>query len=161
MNSRILHLIDSLNTTFQGHPWYGDSLMHQLKNIDIQLVNKTLPNSTNSIAILIQHLINWRIFVIEKLNKNEAFDIEMNSEADWKIITLKNQEEWDALLNELTATQNQIIEFLNHQKDDTFLEQKTLGKTYTIEFLVEGVIQHDLYHLGQIGLLKAYFKASN
>lgn len=161
MNSKILKLIESLNNTFQGHPWYGDSLMHQLKKIDFQLVNKTLPNSNNSVAILIQHLINWRIFVIEKLNKNEAFDIEMNSEADWKTITIKNKLEWDTLLNELVSSQNQIIEILKHQKDDAFLEQKTLGKTYTTEFLVEGVIQHDLYHLGQIGLLNTYFKASN
>lgn len=161
MNSRILHLIESLNNTFQGNPWYGDSLMHQLKYIDIQLVNKTLKNSKNSIAILIQHLINWRIFAIEKLNKNEAFDIEMNSKDDWKIITIKTQDEWDALLNELIATQNQIIDILKHQKSDTFLAQKTRGKTYTLEFLVEGVIQHDLYHLGQIGLLNAYFKSSN
>lgn len=161
MNSRILHLIESLNNTFQGNPWYGDSLMHQLKCIDIQLVDKTLQNSKNSIAILIQHLINWRIFVIEKLNKNEAFDIEMNSKDDWKIITIKTQDEWDALLNELIATQNQIIDILKHQKSDAFLAQKTLGKTYTLEFLVEGVIQHDLYHLGQIGLLNAYFKSSN
>ncbi|KAA5827357.1 DinB family protein [Algibacter amylolyticus] len=158
MNSRILQLVESLNNTFQGNPWYGDSLMFQLKNIDIKLVNKTLPNSKNSIANLIQHVINWRVFAIEKLQGNEAFDIEMNSEADWKLITIKSQKEWKVLLNELTSTQNKIIEILKLQKNDAFLEQKTIGKTYSLKFLIEGVVQHDLYHLGQIGLLNAYFK---
>lgn len=161
MIPEILKQIERLNNTFYGSPWYGESLITQLKKIEVQHVNTTLPNSKNSIAILIQHLINWRVFVIEKLNGNEAFDIEMNSEADWKIITIENKTQWDDLLNELIATQNQIIDILKYQKEDAYLTNKTLGKTYTLGFLVEGVIQHDLYHLGQIGLLNSFFKTSN
>lgn len=158
MKPEILKLIKSLNDSFQGTPWYGESLIPQLKKIEIKSVNKTLPNSNNSIAILIQHVIHWRIFVLEKLNGNEAFDIEMNSEADWKRITIETKTEWDTLLNELVSTQNQIIDILKSQKEDSFLENKTLGKTYSFGYLIEGIIQHDIYHSGQIGLLNAYLK---
>ena len=161
MNPNIIKLIKKLNNTFQESPWQGESILTQLKKIELQYVNETLSNSKNSIAILIQHLINWRVFAIEKLNNNEAFNIEMNSEADWKKISITTKIEWNALLNELTSTQNQILDILENQKNDAFLTNKTLGKDYSFEFLIEGIIQHDLYHLGQIGLLHSYLKKSN
>lgn len=158
MKTKISKLLRNLNDSFQGTPWHGESLLSQLKKIDFRCVNKTLPDSNNSIAILIQHLIHWRIFVIEKLNGNETFDIEMNSEADWKSIVIRSQSEWEALINELVSTQNRIVEILKNEKEDSFLENKTLGKTYSYDYLIEGVIKHDIYHSGQIGLLNSYLK---
>jgi len=158
MNSKIQHLIHKLNESFQGTPWFGDSLMPTLKAIDYKLVNKKLTNSNNSIAILVQHLINWRVFAIEKLEGNQCFDIELNSEKDWTKITIENENEWNELLKELISTQRKIISILDSQKVDSFLTQITLGKSYNFEYLIEGVLQHDIYHFGQIGLLYAHLK---
>ena len=58
---------------------------------------------------------------------------------------------WDALLDELKATQRALIELLENQKDEFLGSQYQPG--YSYEFLIEGTIQHDYYHLGQIGLV--------
>jgi len=38
--------------------------------------------------------------------------------------------------------------------DDEKLKEKAAGQEYSIYFMLHGVIQHDLYHAGQIALLK-------
>ncbi len=157
MNTKIKKIITTLTTSFEGEPWFGDSLMTKLHSIDDTLVNHTLPNSKNSIAILVQHLINWRRFTIEKLNNNASFDIKMNSEEDWTRITIKTKPEWIALIDTLTSTQKELIEILKQQNDD-FLERLTPGRVYNFEFLIEGIIQHDIYHHGQIGFLYSQIK---
>ncbi|MGH2568080.1 MAG: hypothetical protein ACRDGA_07040, partial [Bacteroidota bacterium] len=55
------------------------------------------------------------------------------------------------LLNELAQTQLEISHQLS-TKRDTFLEEE-YQPGYTFDHHMEGIIQHDLYHLGQIGLV--------
>jgi len=152
MGLKVQSLIYKLNEVFEGEPWFGDSLMSRLNEIDYKLVNKKLTNS-NSIAILVQHLINWRIFAVEKLEGNESFDIELNSEKDWTNIVIKSKKEWDELLDQLIATQNKMIDILKQQENDFFLSQMVSGRAHSFEYLIEGIIQHDIYHFGQIELL--------
>jgi len=159
MNEKIQKLITTSIESFEGNPWLGDSLMTKLKGIDFNLVNKRLPNSNNSIALIVQHLINWRIFMIEKLEENHLFDIELNSTEDWTEITIKNKQEWIRLLDNLIATQNKLIKKLKHKNNDSFLYKKTSGREYNFEYLIEGIIQHDTYHCGQIGLIYSSVKS--
>jgi hypothetical protein len=37
---------------------------------------------------------------------------------------------------------------------DQRLTEQVPGKTYNIRFMLEGVAQHELYHAGQIAILK-------
>lgn len=156
MNQRIEKLTASLEESFQGEPWLGESVMSKLKSIDWQFVNVQLPGSANSIAILVQHILNWRQLAIEKLNGNLAYDIEMNSQEDWTTVVIQSSSEWDQLLGSLQDSQSQILAKLRAQTDDQFLDTITSGRSYSFEYLLEGIVQHDLYHLGQVGLLYRY-----
>lgn len=156
MISRTEKLIASLQEAFEGEPWLGESVMSKLGSIQWQLTNITMPHSSNSIAILVRHILNWRIFTLKKLEGNLAYDIEMNSEADWTPVTMQTEADWLTLIDDLQSSQKQILEFLRKQKDDSFLETIAPGRTYSLEYLLNGLVQHDLYHLGQIGLLYRY-----
>lgn len=155
MNPRIQSLINSLNDSFDGDPWLGTSVMSKLRAIDPGKVNETLPNSRSSIARLTQHIINWRIFAIEKLSGNQSFDIEIDSPRDWPANMMVDPADWTFLLTDLTKTQTELIELLEKEKNDQFLKTITSGREYDFEHLLEGIIQHDTYHLGQIGLINA------
>jgi uncharacterized damage-inducible protein DinB len=158
MNNKTQKLIGNLNESFSGKPWLGNSLLENLNAIDYKLVNQTMGNSGNSIAILVQHIINWRIFVVEKLEGNELFEIELNSEKDWTKISVENEAEWNELLEKLASSQSQIIKILSDKTNDNFLDDITLGEKYSLEYLIEGIIQHDIYHSGQIGILNSQLK---
>ena len=65
---------------------------------------------------------------------------------------------------DLTKTQNKLPSFyllqikplVSSQQNDEILSQKVGKRNYTFYTLMHGIIQHDLYHLGQIILTKQY-----
>lgn len=152
MKSRIYHLIQSLEHVMQGSPWYGESVMEKLERLDYQMVNKVPTGLSNSIARLVKHMISWRQFAIEKLKGNDAYDIRLNTPDDWPEVNIQTEEQWRHLLQELHATQDQLFSQLRARNEED-LEQPCHGKSYSLGFLVDGILQHDVYHLGQIALL--------
>ncbi len=152
-NKQINAIISNLTEVFEGEPWYGTSVMKKLETIDWQTVNEK-KYGTKSIAVLLGHMISWRVFVLKKLQGDEAFAIQIDNHADWPNIHITSANEWGELLEELMATQRMLLSLLaNHA--DALLEQKVPGKNDTFRFLLEGIVQHDVYHLGQIALLNA------
>jgi len=59
---------------------------------------------------------------------------------------------WSKGLSDLESMHQQIMEILK-QKDDSLLDQKVDFRDYDFRFLLHGLIQHDIYHLGQIAYL--------
>ncbi len=153
MQQHINILIDRLNDAFRGKTWYGISFIDKVNDIDWTIVNKTPFESANSIAKLVKHCMNWRYFAIEKLNGNATFDIELNTPQDWTEITITSQKDWTDLVTELKRTQQGITTILS-TKNDAFLDKTVPGKPYNFLYLIEGVIQHDVYHLGQIAIVE-------
>ncbi len=51
-------MIFKLKENFEGSPWYGDSMMEKIESIDYKNVNNCTATFTNSVAKLIQHVIN-------------------------------------------------------------------------------------------------------
>ena len=153
MKSRIYHLIQSLEHVMHGSPWYGESIMEKLERIDYRFVNEVPAGLSNSIAHLVKHMICWRQFAIEKLIGNDQYEIRLNTTEDWPHITIQSEEQWKYLLQELQATQDQLLTQLRARNEED-LEQPCHGKSYSMGFLVDGILQHDVYHLGQVALIE-------
>jgi uncharacterized damage-inducible protein DinB len=145
-------IIQRLKESFDGEPWYGTSLTGVLAAIPFRHVTIKCEPSQNNIARLVTHMLNWREFAIKKLQGDGRFDIELNSNADWPESGIKNESEWNSLCQRLTESQETII-FLLSKIDETGLSKQVPGKLYDFRFLIEGLIQHDIYHLGQIALI--------
>ncbi len=150
MDNTTRRLIMKLEEAFDGQPWYGESLLGKLASIDHQIVNHRAHPSKNSIARLVQHIIAWRTFAVKKLQGDTAFDV--TPETDWTDIEIKTAAEWKQLLDRLKETQQTIVGRLS-ATDEAFLVQQVPGREYDYQYLIEGITQHDIYHLGQIGLI--------
>lgn len=154
----IKDLVQALKDVFDGEPWFGTSVMDSLASIPTVLWDRKSSPSRNTIAALVWHMIDWRYFVIEKLNGNTDFDITLNTTADWREeVAVKNEEDVVALIKELKDTQRILCELLM-QKEEVWLFKKTAGKSYNNVYMVQGLIQHDSYHLGQINLIHSQLK---
>ncbi|GAB3663249.1 hypothetical protein GCM10028791_38590 [Echinicola sediminis] len=152
MKQRTQHLKNLLNSVFDGDPWYGDAVMKKLRHIPFTIINSTPIQGTNTIAKLVKHLVNWRFLAIEVLNGNSTYKIHLNSQDDWPDLQLTSIDQWHGLLSELSRTQERLIGLLDRFSDE-LLDQKAAGREYTNQYLIEGIIQHDIYHLGQIALV--------
>lgn len=151
MNTEITHLTNRLENYFKETPWYGKSLFATLNKIDWALVNQRPKGTENSIARLVQHLLNWRIFTLDKLQETKENTIYINLVENWTDTTISSKQEWKQLLQKMEESHLKIVTILQN-KEDAFLDIKT-NDGYTHRFLIEGTIQHDIYHLGQISLI--------
>lgn len=147
-------LINEYTEVFDGRPWYGESIQKSLNSIPYELVNEKRNPQEHSIADICLHMLNWRKFVIEKMKGHEAFDIALNSSADWEEgIFLDSPEAWQKLQDAVKASQLAMITLLR-SKPEAWLEQQAAGREYSNLYMLKGIIQHDIYHLGQIRLIK-------
>ncbi|HET8737552.1 MAG TPA: DinB family protein [Pricia sp.] len=153
MENQLKYIMANLSESFDGRPWYGISVMEKLDSIDWLKINAKTYGS-KSIAVLVRHIINWRIFCLKKLEGDMEYDIEIDGQNDWPEVHIDNQQEWEELKAELRHTQEKLLRKLSEQTDDLLLE-KVPGKSYSFGPMLNGIAQHDIYHLGQIAMLKA------
>lgn len=155
----IHEFIKEYQEVFEGNPWHGESVLKTLESTPFQLVNYKPQQGFHSIAELVKHLLIWRKFIVEKLNENQEFDIQLNSSLDWEEkVRMETSLEWSRLLEDLKASQKEITSLLSGKKDEWF-QQQCPGKSYSNQFMMMGIMQHDLYHLGQIRLIRKMAEA--
>lgn len=143
---------------FKGQPWYGPPFLKSLEQIEVRFWNRKWNNNGHSIAELLFHMLDWRLFVIQKLKDNDLYRIEMNTESDWRRgVSIETEKQKNEIINQLKDTQQDIIQLLS-KKPDSWLNEFVIGKDYKNSYMIQGAIQHDIYHLGQINLLHNQLK---
>ena len=140
-----------LNAAFHGGSWHGPSVLENLKDIKPKGAGNRV-KGIHTIAELIYHMTTWRIFAIKKLQGEAHFDIKTEKQ-NWGNLKEIDEFEWETLQMELTLSHDELMSSLE-EKDDAFLLEIVPGSEYDFYTLLHGIIHHDLYHNGQIGILK-------
>ena len=153
MKANIQHYVSSFENLYDGEPWYGRSIVSIVREIPpTQAFKKSSPTS-HSIYEIVGHMLAWRDLFVKRLNGDYSSKIQSNSEADWPALpNAKTAANWEKLLHKLSENQQALIEALKKTTDSQL--DKDFAKTNaTLETHLEGNLQHDIYHLGQIALL--------
>ena len=157
MNKKVKDLIRKYEKIYNKAPWYGESIIKILNNVDPKVVFSKANDRSHSIAELVAHMISWRDIIFNQINGNKESRITQKETFNWERFDKNEKTAWKSLLKELDKNQKKIISFLQKQEDE-FLNIRPPRKSQTTEFLIEGIIQHDVYHLGQIALLNKILK---
>ncbi len=158
MNSRIKFICNSLRDVMEGQPWYGRSMLSILKEVDPSKVYQKPVKQSHSLIELLYHVINWYKFTLDKIkNGTDTDDALYFEQRDWITIDIQVHT-WEKGLNELREVHEALLALLA-DRDNAFLEQiveshyGTNHGQYHYSFLLNGLIQHNVYHLGQIAYL--------
>lgn len=136
--NRIETLLKELQDSYDGEPWYADSLRQTLDGIaDL--------DGRPRIAELLAHITSW-IEITNRRLDGEIFEVTPE-------INFRKPAAWADDLARLGAAHKALLERVA-KLSDADLDRKMPGKPHTIEFGVRGVVQHCIYHQGQIALLK-------
>jgi uncharacterized damage-inducible protein DinB len=147
--STILRKMKSVNT---GHPWFGRAAFEILDEVDPAKALVRPGNTDHSLTDLIYHMLTWAGFTLKRIEGDKEKDLSAFEKLDWRKIDPKVHS-WKKGLREFKKVQQQIMRILQ-TKDDDFLEQKVDYRTYNFRYLLEGMIQHTIYHLGQVAYLQ-------
>jgi uncharacterized damage-inducible protein DinB len=146
-------LNDQLKRAFYADAWHGLAVMEVLESVTADMAaSQPLPNA-HSIWELVLHTATWEGIVADRL---EGIYEQPTDEEDWPPVTDTSQAAWEDAIQLLKDT-HQRLEEVAGKMDDDILHQAIPDWEFTRYFLLQGVIQHDLYHAGQMALLKKTF----
>jgi uncharacterized damage-inducible protein DinB len=141
---------DQLNRSFRGEAWHGPCLQDLLRDVTVsQAAARPIANA-HGIWEIVLHITAWIDAVRRRL---EGEPLELSPAQDWPMIRDEGEAAWRIALGNLEGAHEKLrgsIATLDPER----LDQKVPGKPYSIYFMLHGVIQHNLYHAGQIALLK-------
>lgn len=152
MNQEILQVAEQLKDAYEGEPWFGRSIKDILNEIGEATVFEKL-NGQHSILELLWHMITWREFTLSRLRNDDQMPIKYFEENDWRELDHSNKTLWKQGLQQFAKLHNELIEVIQQQKDE-ILSQRVGDRKYDFRKLLYGIIQHDIYHLGQIAYIK-------
>ena len=152
MNKEIQNLIQLYQTAYDGDPWYGKSITSILSEIQSDIVGKRV-NDQHSILELLYHMINWREFTISRIDEGKNTSADFFAENDWQNLNHHDDTLWENGLKLLDDTQTILIDLLKKLNEED-MDKIVAERKYDIRHLLYGLLEHDVYHLGQIAYIK-------
>ena len=150
--SKVKDYVRQLEQLYHGGSWQNENFVDKLKDVDeAQAFAEPVPG-VHSIAEIVWHCIYWRTVLIKRMEGNQKYRDETVGQQNFLPVHELRLRGWAALKQVFEETQATLIKQLYANNDRFLANQYQSG--YTFDYHVEGIIQHDVYHLGQIGLVK-------
>ena len=150
--SQSQRIADAYRAVTLKDAWYGPPLANLLAQISPDLATTPPIPGAHSISALLQHLLLWneRARVTSETNPLPRWD----PEKEWAEPPIP----W----NKLVARWNQSRDLLeqrirNFPPED--LPKPLPGRDYAYEIMFEGIVQHTVWHAGQIAMVSSMLRS--
>ena len=152
MNKEMQYIARQITDAYEGDPWFGRNAKALLSEVNEQTAFEK-PNGQHSMVELVWHMVNWREFVISRFTKDSTKDITYFEVNDWRALDHSDKALLQQGLQRLHQTQAELLEVIGNESD-ALLDKNVEERSYTFRKLLHGILQHDIYHLGQIAYLQ-------
>ncbi len=154
--NEIARITDQLERAFNGPAWHGPSVMESLAGVNAVPAATRPLSGMHTIWEITLHIAAWTGAVTKRLKTGKP---ELPVEGDWPEIVDASEAGWATALELLRQRHAELKDALA-SLTEAQLENR-LGDSYdaptasgfTVYETAHGVIQHHLYHAGQITLL--------
>lgn len=151
---------DQFRRAFEGEAWHGPSVFSLLSGVTVaQAAAHPIPGA-HSIWELTLHIAAWERACKRRLEGDPA---RLTDEEDWPIVNEISDHAWQNAKQELVDTHSQLLNAIA-SVDESRLDQPIIADAEaafaSVYVTLHGGVQHDLYHAGQIAILKKALEAS-
>lgn len=146
----ILRIQELHREAFEGGAWHGPALLQLLRDIPVDHAAAKPITHAHSIWEIALHVAAWQEAVLKRLNGQA---VNLNREQDWPPVIDNSESAWKETIQRLQDGHNKLADRILTLTDDD-LSKKVPGRDHTVYKTLHGVIQHNLYHAGQIAILK-------
>jgi uncharacterized damage-inducible protein DinB len=148
-------LADQIRRAFDGDAWHGDSVLELLNGVNAATAAAhPIPNA-HSIWELVLHVMAWDDAVRRRTG---GAAVTLSDEENFPAVKDTSEAAWRKALDHVTQEHNELVNAVKAFPESR-LSEKVPGKTqdyYTFYYMFSGIVQHELYHAGQIALLKKF-----
>ncbi|MCI0403472.1 MAG: DinB family protein [Acidobacteria bacterium] len=148
--TEVERIADQLRRAYEGEAWHGPSVRELLNGLTAEQAARRPIANAHTIWELVLHIGAWE-FIVRRRLAGEA--VEATPEQDWPPVRDTSDTAWKQALADLDRGHQQLRQAIAAMSDDQ-LRQRVVGQKYSTYGMLHGLIQHDLYHAGQIALLK-------
>ena len=162
MKERINDLVSQMNEIQNGKPWIGSNFSKKMQLVSEEDFFRRPIKHMHSVAEIISHLTTWRRETLLKLETGSGY-LTDDHPLNWKDPdTLRSLGKAD-IMADYNKSLSGILSFLEGKSDDflqkTYYDGDFKGE-FTYAWLLQGMMHHDIYHLGQIGYIVKFLKYS-
>jgi uncharacterized damage-inducible protein DinB len=151
MRREVERIETQLRLSFEGAAWHGPSVLEALEGVTAEAADAHPIAGAHSIWELVLHICAGYRLVLRRLAGD---DRQLTSEEDWPAVGVPTAAAWLAALRDLRELNGElrraVLKFDPERLDEPLVAQPP----YTAYTQFIGMTQHDLYHAGQIVLLK-------
>lgn len=149
--SEIPRLLDLMHRTFEGQPWHGDAVMAVLDGVTAeQATQRPLPHR-HSIWELVLHMAVWKDVARWRIELDER---QPTGDENFPAITDTSEEAWERAQQRLAQAHRALYNAVARMPEERLAEEIPAGGGLSHYVRLHGVIHHDVYHAGQIAMLK-------
>jgi len=151
--SEASRVADQLRRAFDGDAWHGDSLFEILEGVTAAGAAAYPIAGAHSIWELVLHIAAWDGAVLRRLG---GVAVELSDAENFPRVTDAGEAAWRSVLAHVRLVHEELVAAVAGLSDVRLYEMVP-GKQeahYTFYYMLHGVAQHELYHAGQIALLK-------
>ena len=153
--NEIHRIIDLLEREHAGEPWHGSPIQQILQGVNhTQAAAKPVANG-HSIWELVLHIAAWKNETRHRLSGAPAGNPQ---EGDWPACGEVTPAAWREAVERLELAHRLLVSAVRDLPEPKLFEptndQRHDGIAATYYELLHGIVQHDVYHAGQIAILK-------
>lgn len=143
-------IAEQLRRAFEGDAWHGPALLELLQDVDAAMAAaRPLPDA-HSIWELLLHIAVWDNAACRRI-AGEKWQPEGTD--NFPVVPKPTEVAWRKAVAQAKRTHNVLVNTVASLPESR-LRERVPGKNYDFYFMLHGVVQHELYHAGQIAILK-------
>jgi uncharacterized damage-inducible protein DinB len=143
-------IIDQLRRGMDGQAWHGQALRELLQGVTPDMAAaKPIPDA-HSIWEVLRHVSAWTEAVRRRVQGERA---DLSPEEDWPTVGDTSEAAWNAALDRLEQAHQHLLRDVQRLSPSR-LDEPIGPNMSSVYVTLHGLVQHHLYHAGQIALLK-------
>lgn len=154
MSTTAEKLEQKLTNVLSGEPWYGTPIYTIIERVTFETAFEKPSRSAHNIAEIVLHMFSWTEEVMDRLNGVPAG---VPVSGDWPPPGGPDEEKWKLWVSDFKLVNvnlvNVIRNFPADEWDQPINDTRGDEPVTTYAELVDGFIEHQVYHAGQIALL--------
>lgn len=146
-------IADQLKRAVTGDAWHGPAVEQILAGTTADMAASRPFGEAHSIWEIVLHATAWLQACRRRLEGDRA---ELTDAEDWPEVSDTSERAWQETISRMTQANDELSSAIS-RLDDSRLDQPMNEGMSSVYVTLHGVIQHTLYHAGQIAILKKAF----
>jgi uncharacterized damage-inducible protein DinB len=148
--NEIDRIADQLQRAYAGPAWHGPSVLEALEGVTPETAARRTVGTAHTIWELVHHIGAWADIPRRRI-LGETFEV--TDALNFPPMPNPDTAGWNKSLEALAESQKKLLDLLR-TLDPARLDEPVMKDGPTLYTLLHGVVQHHVYHAGQIVLLK-------